>query len=247
MIGRTTGPSSQKLSKLSVEERDRLRAEVIGQAPPSYSPAFHLLFPSLVGFSLIAVAVWLIHDLHAWQLAAIPVAFLVLNAGEWRVHRDLLHRRTPPLAFLYDRHTPEHHMIFITEDMSIRSSREFRLVLIPAWGIVVAFVSALPIPVVLALLGQLNLGMLFIITTLLYVLSYEWLHLSYHLPPDSFIGRRKLIGFLRRHHATHHDPVLMQKWNFNVSIPLWDLVRGTVFTPAREQARKAAAAARPTT
>ena len=39
---------------------------------------------------------------------------------------------------------------------------------------------------------------------------------------------------LRRHHALHHDPKLMQKWNFNVSLPLWDLVRGTI---AREQDR----------
>jgi hypothetical protein len=239
MIGRTTG-----LSRLSLEQRDELRALVNGNASKHYSPAFHLLFPSLIGFTLIAVAVFLIHDLRAWQLAAVPAAFLVLNAGEWRIHRDLLHHRTPPLAFLYDRHTPEHHMIFVTEDMSIRSAREFRLVLIPAWGIVVAFLGALPIPAALALAGQGNLGMLFIIVTLLYTLSYEWLHLSYHLPPDSFIGRRRLIAFLRRHHATHHDPALMQKWNFNVSIPLWDLVRGTVFTPEREQARKAAATAR---
>src|SRR3954454_19336053 len=122
MIGRTTG-----LSRLSVEQRDHLRAEVNAKAPGSYSPAFHLLFPSILGFALIAVAVWLIRDLHLWQLCALPAAFLVLNAGEWRIHRDLLHHRTPPLAFLYDRHTPEHHMIFVTEDMSIRSSREFRL------------------------------------------------------------------------------------------------------------------------
>ena len=60
-----------------------------------------------------------------------------------------------------------------------------------------------------------------------YVLSYEWLHLAYHLPPDSFVGRLPPIRFLRRHHATHHDPRLMMRWNFNITIPLWDLVRGT--------------------
>jgi len=224
MIGRTTG-----LSRLSLVERDALRARVNASASPWYSPAFHLLFPSLIGFALITAGLLLMRDLRAWQLLTLPVAFVILNAGEWRIHRDLLHRRAKPLAFLYDRHTPEHHMIFITDDMAIRSPREFRLVLIPAWGIAAAFASALPIPAALALVGQRNLGLLFIITTLLYVLTYEWLHLSYHLPPDSFIGRRKLIAFLRRHHATHHDPALMQKWNFNVSIPLWDIVRGTVY------------------
>jgi sterol desaturase/sphingolipid hydroxylase (fatty acid hydroxylase superfamily) len=64
---------------------------------------------------------------------------------------------------------------------------------------------------------------------MLYVVSYEWLHLAYHLPADSFIGRRWLIARLRRHHALHHDPRLMQKWNFNVTFPIWDRVRGTVY------------------
>ena len=26
----------------------------------------------------------------------------------------------------------------------------------------------------------------------------------------------------------HHDPKLMQRWNMNVTVPLWDWVRGTV-------------------
>ncbi len=65
-----------------------------------------------------------------------------------------------------------------------------------------------------------------------YVVSYEWMHLSYHLPPESFVGRLALVRFMRRHHAIHHDPRIMQKWNFNVSVPLWDVVRRTyVRTP----------------
>ena len=134
-------------------------------------------------------------------------------------------------------------MIFVTEDMALRSSREFRLVLIPAWGVVVSFVSAIPIPAVFAAFGHWNLGVFLLVTTMLYVLSYEWLHLSFHLRPDSFIGRRKLIAILRRHHAIHHDPTLMQKWNFNVVVPLWDVVRGTVF---REDARAASSPDRET-
>ena len=67
-----------------------------------------------------------------------------------------------------------------------------------------------------------------------YVVSYEWLHLSYHLPPESFIGRLWLVRVLKKHHATHHDPQLMQKWNFNVTIPLWDLVRGTIYRAPKE-------------
>ena len=211
------------------ERRDALRAELVARIPGWYSPLMHLAFPSLVGLTLIAVSLSLIRDLQVWQLATIPAAFLILNAGEWRVHRDLLHHRKAPLQFLYDRHTPEHHMVFVTEDMAIRSRREFRLVLIPFYGILAAAGSALPIPALLWWAGQRNVGMLFFATAVGYTVLYEWLHLSYHLPSTHPIGGLSIVARLRNHHAVHHDPQLMQKWNFNVTIPLWDWVRGSTW------------------
>ncbi|HUE39224.1 MAG TPA: hypothetical protein VMR29_06945, partial [Candidatus Binatia bacterium] len=77
---------------------------------------------------------------------------------------------------------------------------------------------------------------------------YELSHLSYHLPPTSFVGRRWLVRVLRQHHARHHDPRLMQRWNFNVTIPFWDWVQGTIVADvptalARSAERRAARAA----
>ena len=51
------------------------------------------------------------------------------------------------------------------------------------------------------------------------MVSYEVLHLCYHAPKDSFIGRLSLIRVLRAHHARHHDPRIMQRYNFNVTVP----------------------------
>ena len=69
---------------------------------------------------------------------------------------------------------------------------------------------------------------LYAATGIAYAVSYEWLHLSYHLPHDHPVGRSRLIRGLRRHHAIHHDPRLMQRWNLNVTVPLWDVVMRTV-------------------
>ena len=66
-------------------------------------------------------------------------------------------------------------------------------------------------------------------SVVLYVLSYEWLHLAYHLPQDRWLARTALVRTLRRHHQLHHAPHLMHRWNFNVTVPLWDWVRGTVY------------------
>lgn len=221
---------------LSDAERDALRRKLVARIPSWYSPRAHQLVPSLVGLALVAVLLLLLQDFRPWQLFIVPLTFLMSNASEWRIHRDLLHKRTPPFALLYQRHTPEHHMVFLTEDMAMRSLNEYRLVLIPAYGILGAFVGALVPAAVLALCGQRNLGLLFCSSSILYVICYEQLHLCFHLPHESPIGRLKLIALLRRHHAIHHHPERMQRWNFNVVLPLWDYVRGTVYRADRPRA-----------
>jgi hypothetical protein len=212
-----------------MDDRDRLRNTCVEAIPGWYSPWAHLAVPSIVGLGLIGVAMALLEDLRAWELLTVPVNYLISNATEWRAHRDMLHKRTWFAPVLYERHTPIHHRIFITEDMAIRDLKEFRLVLIPAYGVLLVFLGVLPFALALWALGLENPALLFVATSIFYVLSYEWLHLAYHAPATSVIGRLPLIARLRRHHATHHAPELMQKWNFNVTVPLWDWVRGTIY------------------
>ena len=111
------------LGRLTRDRRDELRARVVGEIPRWYSPWLHLAFPSLVGIGVIVACVLSLHDVRPLELLAIPLTFLLHNAGEWRIHRDMLHKRQPPLGVLYDRHTPQHHMIFVTDDMAIRAVR----------------------------------------------------------------------------------------------------------------------------
>jgi hypothetical protein len=206
--------------------REEVRARWLAEIPRWYWPWGHLAFPSLVGLALIVSALASIRGLQGWQALMVPLVLVLSNAVEWRVHKVVLHRRQWPLEELYYRHTPNHHRVFVTSDMVIRSPREFRFVLLPFWAIVAIFFVTAPIAVGLELVGQHNLAALYVATSMGYVLSYEWLHLAYHLPPDGVVGR--LVGPLRKHHATHHDPSLMQSWNFNVTLPLWDWVRGTI-------------------
>ena len=210
-------------------DREDLRARLRAAIPRGYSPAFHFAFPSVVGLGCAVAALLLIRGLRPLELLTVPAVFLLSNMVEWRAHRDLLHKRQRPLEVLYDRHTPEHHRVFVTDDMAIRDARELRLVLIPAYGILAVLVAAAPGPVGLALAGLPNVALLWLATAMAYVVAYEWLHLAYHLPADSFIGRRRLVARLRHHHAVHHDPRLMQRWNFNVTFPIWDWVRGTTY------------------
>jgi len=214
------------------EERDALRARQLAKSSRWYSPHVHLLVPSSFGFAVIACAIWVIHDLRWLEVLTIPLTWMIANATEWRAHRDLLHARSWIAPVLYDRHTPEHHMIYTSRDMAMREVREWRLVLIPPYGILLIFLVTCPVTAGLWHLGVPNVAALFAATSMGYVVSYEWLHLSYHLGPETWVGRLAILDRLRRQHAVHHDPRLMQRKNFNVTVPFWDWVRGTTATPA---------------
>jgi fatty acid hydroxylase family protein len=213
---------------LSDPRRNEFRKAMVAAIPGWYSPWAHLAFPTLFGLSVVALCLRSIEGLRTWELLLVPLFWVLNNAGEWRVHRDLLHKRHPLGPILYERHTPLHHRMYTTEQMAIRDLREFRLVLLPSWGIVLLAIGVSVPAAVLWLCGLKNVAMLYVAVDLLYTLSYEWLHLSYHLPPESRVGRMRLVRVLRRHHATHHDPRLMQRYNFNVTVPFWDWVRGTI-------------------
>jgi sterol desaturase/sphingolipid hydroxylase (fatty acid hydroxylase superfamily) len=207
------------------EGRDRLRARL--DAARFYSPWLHLGATLSIGVVVLAAAIPRIHSPAFWEWLAVPAMFLVANAGEWRAHRSLLHRRVKPLQALYDRHTPEHHMVFGYDDMAIREWRELRLVLIPATGVAAIVAGTAPLAWLVGHFVSYNCGWLVLVTSALYVVTYEVSHLSFHLPPESFVGRLWLVRVLREQHRRHHHPRLMQRWNFNVTIPLWDWVRGT--------------------
>ena len=218
------------VGKLTLERRDKVRAQSLAEIPWWYSPYGHLASTTGIGLVVLAVSAWfLAHGTVRWtDVLVIPFVILMANYFEWRVHKYVLHKRFWPFEVIYDKHTPMHHMIYVEEDMALRSKQEFRLVLIPAAGVLGIVIGAAPVAIAIARFWSSAAGWLFLVTASLFMVSYEVLHLCYHAPPSSFIGRRKVIQYLRAHHAKHHDPRYMQRYNFNVTVPLFDWIMGTM-------------------
>jgi hypothetical protein len=210
-----------------VAARTKARARLHAAIPATYSPWLHLAGTTGVGIAAIVLAASYMHAPRPIELLTVPITFVLANLFEWRAHKDLLHHRTPGFTVLYDRHTPEHHMVFGYDDMAVRDWKELRLVLIPAFGVMGIVVATAPLALLVAKLFGATVGWLFLLTNALYVVGYELSHLSYHLPEDSLIGRLALVRVLREQHRRHHHPRLMQKWNFNVTIPLGDWLHRT--------------------
>jgi hypothetical protein len=218
--------------------RERVRAETMAAIPRWYSPVGHLLATTGIGLTVLVVALTRVHDVRALEWLVVPLTFVLANAFEWRVHKGVLHRRFWPFEIIYDRHTPMHHVVYVEDDMVVRSRREWRMVLMPAAGVLGAVLVTAPFAVGLSLLVSANAGWLLLVTASLYMVTYELSHLSYHLPEESFIGRLALVRVLREHHARHHDPRLMQRYNFNVTIPLFDWIHGTIAPRSASSAPK---------
>ena len=216
--------------RLTSERRERLRAEVTREIPWWYSPWGHLAATTGIGIVVLTVSAVQLTRIGAklTDFLVVPAVLLMANFFEWRVHKNVLHRRRWPLEVIYDKHTPMHHMVYVEEDMALRSAREFRLVLIPAAGVLGIVLASAPLAFVLSKVWSAQAGWLFLATASFTMVTYEVLHLCYHAPADSFIGRLAFIRVMRAHHARHHDPRLMQKWNFNVTVPLFDWIMGTI-------------------
>ena len=238
--GDDAGESGSGAVEWGPAARHALRQKVLAEMPRWYSPLGHVVFPGLVGIATIAVCLHYVTGLHALELLTVPFTLVLSNAIEWHAHRDVLHKRTRIAPVLFDRHTPVHHKLFSSDDMAITDWRELRNVLLPSFGVLAILSLQLPLLAVALFFGLRNIALLFLATSMGYVLAYEWLHLAYHLPADSLIGRRSSVRWLRRHHSLHHDHKLMQRWNMNVTLPLWDWLRGTVYrTGATARRRRA--------
>jgi hypothetical protein len=214
---------------------ERHRRDIVALIPAWYSPTLHLITPTAIGLSVLIFAISRVHALQPIELLAIPATLLLAFVFEWCAHKWVLHHRSPLLGVIYDRHELQHHVVFTYDDMVMQSPRELWLVLMPAYAVVLVALFNAPIAYLTAMLVSPNAGFLYLTTSMVFFLSYEWLHLAYHLPPTTFVGRLQLIARLREHHRRHHEPRLMKQWNFNVTVPAFDWVKRTLWSPQREQ------------
>ncbi len=211
------------------EEREALRKDWVSRIPRLYSPWIHLSFTAVLAPLVIGLALSRLRSPTWQEWLVVPGVLLFENVFEWYVHRYALHRPIPGFHVLYKEHTLQHHRLYLTDDMPIKDWRELRFVLLPPAGILLILLLIVPVGLGLEHFGYRNVGMLWVATSAFSMVSYEWLHMSYHLPVGHPVGELAVIKRLSHHHAVHHHPERMGKWNMNVTIPLWDWVRGTIY------------------
>ena len=203
-------------------ELDARRDAYVAAIPSWHRWWFHLLTPLIVGGVLFVLA---LRNMHAWDFAWWPPVLLFANYIEWYYHKNVMHHRAPGLGFAVVAHVGEHHALFTPGRMAIRSVKELHAVLLAPASQLIAYAIAI-VPGALLWLVRPGLGWAWISAASVYLVTFELLHALYHLPPR-YLPLGATFRWLRTTHELHHDPASMQRHNFNVTVPLWDLLLGT--------------------
>ncbi|MDF9773611.1 sterol desaturase/SRPBCC family protein [Pseudomonas baetica] len=205
--------------------RRRYRADI----HPLYNPWLHGAFVLLFGVLAISVFWSDVHQVRPAQWLAVPVTLLLFNLGVYMVHRHLGHHRKSFARLFYVRHAGDHHSFFTPGHMTYDSARDWRVILFPAWLIVLHTLAvALPLWWLLKHIDTNVAGLVGGLLVLGY-LAYEVFHACEHLPPRNPITRLPWIRQMRRLHELHHRRELMQERNFNIVFPLMDYLFGTLY------------------
>lgn len=223
--GMTTIPAGDAVRHTTEMFRERYRAAV----HPRYNPWLHGGF--VLAFGVLAIAgFWSsVHQVRLLEWLAVPLTLLLFNFGVYMVHRHLGHHKKTLAKMFYARHAGDHHSFFTPGHMSYDSARDWRVILFPAWLIVIhTLVIILPLWWLLAQ-ANANVAGLFGGCMVLGYLTYEVFHACEHLPPQNLLTRLPWIRQMRRLHELHHRREHMQSRNFNIVVPLMDYLFGTLY------------------
>jgi hypothetical protein len=161
-------------------------------------------------------------------LIAIPV-FIAGNFAEWAMHKYVMHRKIDVFALraIYDRHTRQHHQYFTDNDITIDTTREFRIVFFPWRVLMVLGVGGLGLGLIAALVFNANAGYIVFMTMIGQYVVYETFHYCCHVHENAFVRNMPFINTIRRHHTAHHNQGIMMHYNMNLTFPIADWFMGT--------------------
>jgi hypothetical protein len=208
---------------------EAFRARYRAAIHPLYNPWLHGTFVLLFGLLAIGGFWSTVHQVQPLEWLAVPLTLLFFNFGVYMVHRHLGHHKKNFARMFYARHAGDHHSFFAPGHMTYETARDWRVILFPAWLIVLhTLVIALP---VWWLFKQFDANVAGLIGGCLVLgyLAYEVFHACEHLPPENLLTRLPWICQMRRLHELHHRRELMQERNFNIVLPLMDYLFGTLY------------------
>ena len=162
-----------------------------------------------------------------WTAVGFLSGIVFASFFEWALHKYFMHRPTWKIRYPFERHALIHHHIFKADHTYHLVNEADKRTIPMAWWNGPVLVGLCQVPFVIAALLSWKWGLLVGagISCTLYYAAYEYMHWCMHLPKQRHVERSGIFFRLNGHHLLHHR--YMHK-NFNVVLPLADLVLGTM-------------------
>jgi hypothetical protein len=210
------------------ERQTAFRAAYRSSIHPLYNGVVHIGVIYVVGLAVIS---WCVSRLEGatWEWLLVVPVFFFSNLFEWWIHKYVMHRLVDVWALraIYDRHTRQHHQYFTDNEMTVDSTREWRIVFFP-WRALFTFMAlGVPFALLLGWLVNPNAGYILMVTIVGQYLIYETFHYCCHTHDNWFVRYTPFINTIRRHHTAHHNYGIMMTHNMNLTFPIADWVMGT--------------------
>lgn len=159
---------------------------------------------------------------------------VVASFFEWTLHRFAMHRPVGRWRYPYERHALTHHRIFRADHTYHLRREEDKHTIPMAWwnGPVLIAICVFPFVIAGIWFGKWELLCGAAVACTIYYAVYEYLHWCMHLPKKRHVERSGIFFRLNGHHLLHHR--YMHK-NFNVVLPLADLLLGTLLARSKVQ------------
>lgn len=209
----------------------KFRIELRSIIPSYYSSKAHYIATTCVSLP-IAIYAFIKISTPTWlELLVIPTAFIFASLVEYIAHKFPLHRPIFPLKKAYFEHTVRHHYFYTHNAIEYEETRDFYQVFFPVWGVaLIQYGVGLPASLLVGRLVSPNSGFLFMIVGSMFFFIYETIHMICHLKDSHWIFKIPGMRFIKNHHRIHHAKSKMGKYNFNIVIPIWDFLLGTMIT-----------------
>jgi len=167
-----------------------------------------------------------------WMAAGMALGIVFDSIFEWAFHRFFMHRRVPAFEYPFERHALVHHRVFKADESYHLIHEQDRHTVPMAWWNGPALIVAVQAPfIILAFfVGGVPLVCGTFAATCLYFVAYEYLHWCMHVPGKRRLERNGIFFRLNGHHLLHHR---YMNRNFNVVLPLADLLFGTLLTRSK--------------
>jgi Fatty acid hydroxylase superfamily len=216
------------------QERRRAerRTKAVAGIARRYNPWAHLGCSLMLAAGAGAVALSHVRSVQPLEWLTVPVVLIIANAIEWVLHCQFMHHLRWLGGGTYRRHAL-HHALFVADEMAIGCARELRFVLIHPVDLATLAAIMAAIAGGLGLVLSKNCGWLALVTCAVYLAFYELSHLLCHFPAETGLGRLAQVRRLRSFHARHHRPERMARFNFNVTVPIFDWAFRTLLRQMR--------------